>query len=344
MQISAKELAALLNGTLEGNPEVLVHAPSKIEEGGEGTISFLGNRKYEQYVTTTTASVLLVNDAFQPESQINPTLIRVPDVYAAIAILLDYFSGKKEVFEGISSLAFVNDSAILEEGVGVSRFAVVEENAKIGSNTLIYDQVYIGQGVSIGKDTIIYPGARVLKNCVIGDRCIIHSNAVIGSDGFGFVLQEDGTYEKIPHVGNVVIEEDVEVGANTTIDRASIGSTFVRKGVKLDNLIQLGHNTEVDQHTVIASQTGVAGSSKIGKYCRIGGQVGFSGHIKIADKTMIQAQSGIPASIKEEGTAVFGSPAIGYRDFIRSYGVFKQLPDLYKRLHQLEKQLEALKK
>ncbi len=303
MQISAKELATLLKGTIEGNPDVLVHAPSKIEEGGKGTISFLGNRKYEQYAATTTASVLLVNESFQPSEPINPTLIRVPDVYTAIAVLLDYFSGTQKIPEGVSSLAFVHDSAQIGKGVAISRFSVIGQNAKIGDNTLIHDQVYIGQDVTIGKGSVIFPGARILKDCLIGNNCIIHSNAVIGSDGFGYVHQEDGSYQKIPHVGNVVIEDDVEIGANTTIDRGSIGSTIVKKGVKLDNLVQLGHNTEVDEHTVMASQTGVAGSTKIGKFCRIGGQVGFSGHIRVADKTMIQAQSGIPSSIKEEGTA-----------------------------------------
>lgn len=344
MQISAKELAILLKGTIEGDPDVVVHAPSKIEEGGEGTISFLGNRKYEQFAATTTASVLLVDESFHPPDPIKPTLLRVKDVYASIAILLEHFNRTQEIPSGVSSMAFVDITARLGEGVAISRFAVVGKDTSIGANTIIYDQVYLGQDVVIGQDTIIYPGVRIMNGTQIGDRCIIHPNAVIGGDGFGFVNKADGTYEKITHVGNVVIEDDVEIGANTTIDRASIGSTIIRKGVKIDNLVMLGHNTEVDEHTVMASQAGVAGSTKIGKFCRIGGQVGFSGHLQVADKTMIQAQSGLAASITEEGTAVFGSPAIGYRDYIRSYSVFKQLPDLYKRLHQLEKTIEELKK
>ncbi len=344
MQISAKELAVILSATIEGDPEVVISAPSRIEEGGEGTISFLGNKKYEKFATTTTASILLVEESFQAPEGIKPTLLRVKDVYAAIAILLEYFNQTKEKPEGISSSAIIASTANIAESAAVSHFTVVGSDVNIGENTLIYDHVYIGQEVSIGKECIILPGVRLMRGTKIGDRVIIHPNAVVGSDGFGYVHKEDGSYEKITHVGNVVLEDDVEIGANTTIDRASIGSTIIRKGVKLDNLVQIGHNVEVDEHTAMASQAGVAGSTKIGKYCRIGGQAGFSGHIHVADKTMIQAQSGLAGSVEEEGTAIFGSPAIGYRDYIRSYSVFKQLPDLYKRIHQLEKTIESLKK
>ena len=344
MQIKAKELAALLNGSIEGDSEVVVSRPSKIEEGGEGSISFLGNAKYEKYAYSTTASILLVNESFQPTKKIQATLIRVADVYAAVAVLMSKFSQQDEQPRGVSALAFVDDTADVADNTAIGRFCVVEKKAKIGEGSILFDQVYIGSGVSIGKNTIIHPGVRILKNCSIGNNCVLHANVVIGSDGFGFVPEKDGTYTKITHVGNVLIEDDVEIGANTTVDRATMGSTIIRKGVKLDNLIQLGHNTEVDENTVIAAQTGVAGSTKIGKHCRIGGQVGFAGHITIADKTMIQAQSGIAASIEEEKTALFGSPAIGYRDYIRSYGVFKKLPDLYKQLHRLEKEIENLKR
>lgn len=343
MQISAKELAQLLNGTIEGNADVLVYAPSKIEEGGEGTISFLGNKKYEQYVATTTASVLLVDNNFKTERPSHLTLIRVPDVYAAIAVLLEYFSGAQDKPSGIAESAVIHESTQLSENTAVGDFTIIGKDSKIGKDSLVYQQVYIGQNVSIGNNVIIYPGVRIMNSTIIGDNCIIHPNAVIGSDGFGYVHKEDGSYEKIPHVGNVILENDVEIGANTTIDRASIGSTIIRKGVKLDNLVQIGHNVEVDEHTAMASQAGVAGSTKIGKYCRIGGQAGFSGHIKIGDKTMVQAQSGIAASVNEEGTAIFGSPAIAYRDYIRSYSVFKQLPDMYRKLHQLEKTIDELK-
>jgi UDP-3-O-[3-hydroxymyristoyl] glucosamine N-acyltransferase len=344
MQISAKELAVILKGTIEGDPNVIVHAPSRIEEGGEGTISFLGNKKYEKFAATTTASILLVAESFKSTTSLRPTLLRVKDVYAAIAILLEHFNQSQEKPTGIDATAFIDPSAEIEAGTAVSHFAVIGKNAKIGKNSLIYDHVFIGQDVTIGDSCIIYPGVRIMNGSKIGNRVIIHPNAVIGSDGFGYVHKEDGTYEKITHVGNVILEDDVEIGANTTIDRASIGSTIIRKGVKLDNLVQIGHNVEVDEHTAMASQAGVAGSTKIGKFCRIGGQAGFSGHIQVADKTMIQAQSGLATSVKEAGTAIFGSPAIGYRDYIRSYSVFKQLPDLYKRIHQLEKTIESLKK
>jgi UDP-3-O-[3-hydroxymyristoyl] glucosamine N-acyltransferase len=344
MQISAKELAAILKGTIEGDPNVVVHAPSRIEEGGKGTISFLGNKKYEKFATTTTASILLVDEGFQSPAPIKPTLLRVKDVYSAIAVLLEHFNKSQEKPSGIDATAFIAPSAHIGEGTAVSHFVVIGKDSAVGKNSLIYDHVYIGQDVTIGAGCIIYPGVRIMNGSKIGDRVIIHPNAVIGSDGFGYVHKPDGSYEKITHVGNVILEDDVEIGANTTIDRASIGSTIIRKGVKLDNLVQIGHNVEVDEHTAMASQAGVAGSTKIGKYCRIGGQAGFSGHIHVADKTMIQAQSGLAASVKEAGTAIFGSPAIGYRDYIRSYSVFKQLPDLYKRIHQLEKTIESLKK
>lgn len=340
MQLSARELAILLDGAVEGDPEVKVSHPSKIEEGGKGTITFLANLKYEEYAYTTTAGILLVSKDFQPKQPITATLIRVEDVYAALAILLNKFGKPNHLPKGISENAFVHSSANLGKRVSVGNFSVIKENARIGEGCSIFSQVYLGENVALGKNVTIYPGVKVLRDCVIGDNCIIHSNAVIGSDGFGFAHQQDGSFDKISQVGNVIIEDNVEIGANTTIDRASIGSTIIKSGVKLDNLIQIAHNVELGENTVIAAQAGVAGSTKIGKACKVGGQVGFVGHVTIADGTQIQAQSGISSSVKTPGTALFGSPAIAYPDYIRSYAVFKKLPELYKRIHQLEKLLE----
>jgi UDP-3-O-[3-hydroxymyristoyl] glucosamine N-acyltransferase len=344
MQLTAKELAALLNGKVVGNEDVCVDRPSKIEEGGAGSISFLGNPKYESFVYTTTASVLLVNEDFEPSQPLPAqlTLIRVSDVYKAIATLLQQFGQATGAATGVSQYAFVDDTATVGKDVFVGTFAIVGPDAQIGDKSRIYEQVFIGKEVKIGQNVVLYPGVRVMDRCEIGDNCVIHPNTVIGGDGFGFAPDEEGRYHKIAQIGNVIIEADVEIGAGTTIDRATMGSTIIRRGAKLDNLIQVGHNAEIGEDTVIAAQAGIAGSTKIGKSCRIGGQVGFSGHISIADGTQIQAQSGLPSSIKEPNTAVFGSPAIPYKDYIRSYSVFKQLPKLYKRLHQLEKQLQAL--
>lgn len=339
MQLSAKELASLLNGRIEGNPEVLVNRPSKIEEGGAGSISFLGNDKYEAYAYTTNASILLVNDDFQPRKAIKATLIRVDNVYKAFAFLLEKFGDRLGPRSGVSAHAMVATDAQIGADVYIGPASIVEEGVSIGEASQIHAQTYIGRNVSIGKQVVIYPGVRIYHDCVIGNHCIIHANTVIGSDGFGFVPQADHTYQKISQIGNVVIEKDVEIGANTVIDRATIGSTIIRSGAKLDNLIQVGHNVEIGENTVIAAQTGIAGSTKIGKNCQIGGQVGFAGHLKIADGTRIQAQSGIGSNVEEPNTALFGYPAFAYRDYIRSYSVFRQLPDLYKRLHQLEKQL-----
>ncbi len=341
MQLSAKELADILGGTVEGDPKITVNRPSKIEEGGKGSISFLGNPKYEAYAYQTTASVLLVNRQFQPRQKIAATLIRVDDVYASIAVLLQHFGDQDKATGVIAAEASIAQSASLGDGVSVGRFSVVEEEATIGNGSVIGDQVYIGKGVRIGRNALIHPGVKILKHCVLGDNCVLHANVVIGSDGFGFAPQADGSYQKIAHVGNVVIEDDVEIGAGTTIDRGTMGSTTIRKGVKLDNLVQIAHNVEVGQNTVIAAQTGIAGSTKIGKSCRIGGQVGFAGHLHIADGTEIQAQSGLASSIETPQTQLFGSPAIGYKDYIRSYAIFRKLPDLYKRLFQLEKQVNS---
>ncbi|MEO1518553.1 MAG: UDP-3-O-(3-hydroxymyristoyl)glucosamine N-acyltransferase [Bacteroidota bacterium] len=338
--MSARQLSEILHGTLEGDPDVMISGPSKIEEAVSGTISFLANPKYEPYAYTTRASVLLVNRQFQPAQPIAATLIRVDDVYASIAFLLEKFGGQVAQERGIDEHAFVHSDAVLAEGVAVGKFAIVSAGASIGEGSTIYGQVYIGTDVQIGRNVTLYPGVKIYAGCQIGDDCIIHSNAVIGSDGFGFAPQEDQTYKKVAQIGKVILEDQVEIGANTVIDRATMGATIIRQGCKLDNLIQVAHNVEVGPHTVIAAQAGIAGSTRIGANCMIGGQAGFVGHIEIAKGTRVQAQSGVAAPIKEENKAVYGSPALPYANYLKSYAVFKQLPDLYKRIRELEKKLE----
>ena len=340
MKISAGQINELLKGTLEGNSDVLISGPSKIEEAVSGTISFLANPKYEPYAYTTGASVLLVSRDFKPAQPIAATLIRVDDVYASIAFLLEKFGDRGDAVQGISKKASVHTDAQLGANVSIGDFAVVEKGAVIGENSIIYPQVYIGANVQIGQGVKIYPGVKIYHDCKVGDHCVLHANAVIGSDGFGFAPQTDQSYKKVAQIGNVVLEDKVEVGANTVIDRATMGSTVIRQGVKLDNLIQIAHNVEVGEHTVIAAQAGIAGSTRIGKRCMIGGQAGFVGHIKVADGSKVQAQSGVAAPIKQDNSAVYGSPALPYADYLRAYAVFKQLPALYKRLHELEKKLK----
>lgn len=343
MQLTAQAISQMLGGTIDGDSNTIVTKPSKIEEGEEGSISFLSNPKYESYVYTTKASVVLVNKDFQPKQSIESTLIRVENVYIAVAQLLEWYqNGLAEQWEGIASTAVVHELASTGKGTIIGDYTTISEGAVVGKNCKIYPQVFIGKNVSLGDGVTLYSGVKIYAACKIGDRCILHSNSVIGADGFGFAPDGSGSYQKIAQIGNVVIEQDVEIGANTTIDRATMGSTIIRRGAKIDNLVQIAHNVEIGEHTVIAAQAGVAGSTKIGKYCQIGGQVGFSGHLKIADGTKIQAQSGIASSIKTENTAVFGSPAIPYTDYIKSYGVFKQLPKLYKTIHKLEKRIEEL--
>ena len=343
MIITAKELSKILSGSVEGDPNVKVDRPSKIEEGGKGTISFLANPKYESYAYTTTASIILVSKEFKPAKPISATLIRVDDVYSCVALLLDKFGNKVEVSqEGISDQAFVHPDANIGNNVSIGLFSIIENGATVGSNCTIYPQVYIGRNVKMGKNVTLHPGVKIYHDCVIGDNCILHSNVVIGSDGFGFAPTEDGSFKKIPQLGNVILESEVEIGANTVVDRATIGTTIIKKGVKLDNLIQIAHNVEVGQNTVIAAQTGIAGSTKVGENCMIGGQVGIVGHITVANGTKVQAQSGIASKVKTENTSLFGSPAIPYGSYLRSYTGFKQLPDLIKKINDLEKQVKSL--
>lgn len=343
MQIAAKEIAQFLGGELEGDEEALVSRPGKIEEGGEGTITFLANPKYEAHAFEVFSTVLLAQHDFRPGRKVKAkAIIRVADVYDAVRRLLEHFGGQADSSGEISEGAFVHESAVLGNKVSVGVFAVVEARVTVGEGSIIHPQVFLGQNVKIGKGCVLYPGVKIYHDCEIGDHCTLHANVVIGGDGFGFAPQEDGSYRKIPQVGNVVIEDEVEIGANTTIDRATMGSTIIRRGVKLDNLVMVAHNVEMGEHTVVAAQAGFAGSSKVGKHCRIGGQAGFVGHIEIANGTQVQAQSGMAAEVKEENQAFYGSPAMPYRDYLRSYAVFKKLPDLYRKINELEKKIKTV--
>ncbi len=344
MKVTAAQIAHLIGGTVEGNPDANVSRPARIEAATEGEFAFLDNPRYESYVYSTEASIVLVSAAFQAAHPIKATLIRVEDVRTALALLLHEFDDANQAAAAtnISARASVHPTAKIGLGVSIGDFTVIEEGAIIGNNTTIYPQVFIGRNVRIGENSRLYPGVRVHFDCTIGDQCIIHANAVIGADGFGFAPQEDKTWKKVPQVGNVIIENQVEIGACTCIDRAALGSTTIRAGAKLDNLIHVAHNVEVGQNTALAAQVGIAGSTRLGQNCQIGGQAGFAGHITIADGTRIQAQSGLASSIEQPGTALFGSPAIGYKDFIRSHIVFKQLPELQRQVTALEKKIALL--
>jgi UDP-3-O-[3-hydroxymyristoyl] glucosamine N-acyltransferase len=337
MTITASQLAALLGGTIEGNPEASVSRPMPIEEAQNGDFAFLDNPKYEQYAYTTQASILMVARGFAPTQPIAATLLRVDDVRAALVFLLAKFGeGNAPSVPEISAQAAIHATAVVGEGSSVGAFSVIEAGARIGVGCTIYPQVYIGKNTVVGDHSILYPGVRLYHDVEVGHHCIIHANAVIGADGFGYAPQPDGSWKKIPQVGNVVLGNYVEIGANTCIDRAALGSTTVREGAKLDNLVHIAHGVEVGAHTAMAAQVGVAGSATIGPHCQLGGQAGVAGHISIAKGTLVQAQSGLASSIKEEGTAVFGSPAIPYGDYVRAYIIFKELPALSKRLRAVE--------
>lgn len=337
MEITVKDLAQVLNGTIEGDPDVRVNRPGKIEEGGEGAITFFGNAKYETYLYTTTASAVLINRDYQLKSPIKATLIRVDDVYASIALLLEKFGSVQTKSNGIHPQSLIGSNTSFGQNISIGPYVVIEEDVVIGDNVRIDSHVFIGKGAKIGDNCQLHSGVKILHGSVIGDRCTFYPGVVIGADGFGYAPQEDGSYKKIHHVGNVVIENDVEIGANSTVDRASIGSTILHQGVKLDNLVQIAHNVVIGENTVIAAQAGVAGSTKIGKNCQIGGQVAVAGHLKVADGTRVQGKSGVASNVKEPNQALFGYPAIDYHQFIRAYTIFKQLPDLAKRLYELEK-------
>ena len=342
MLITAKELCDLLGGELEGNPEITVSKPSKIEEAEAGSLSFLANPKYEPFVYETRASVLLVDKSFTPRTAITPTLIRVDDVYESLGILLDKLKIDEGLEAGISPLAYVHPEAVIGDDVSIGPFAVVSAGARVGSRARLHAQVFVGQEVRIGSETQLYPGVRIYHHCVIGARVVVHANTVIGSDGFGFARAENGAFSKIAQVGNVVIEDEVEIGANTVIDRATMGSTVIRQGAKLDNLIQIAHNVEIGENSAMAAQAGVAGSTKIGKNVLVGGQAGLVGHIQVADNAQIQAQSGIAASVKEPGARLYGSPALDYMDYLKAYAVFRRLPELQHKIAELEKTIRRL--
>jgi UDP-3-O-[3-hydroxymyristoyl] glucosamine N-acyltransferase len=346
MEFFAKQIAELLGGEIEGNPEVKVNTVSKIEEGQQGSLTFLANPIYNEYIYTTKASVVIVNNTFTPEKSIPPscTLIKVENAYHSFAKLLEIYNQLLTQKSGVEAMSFVAPTAKLGTGVYIGSFVYVDENAVIGNNVKIYPNSFIGSNVHIKDNTTIFSGANIYAQCKIGENCVLHSGVIIGGDGFGFAPNSENNYSKIPQIGNVVIEDFVEIGANSTIDRATLGSTIIRKGVKIDNLIQIAHNVEIGENTVIAAQTGVAGSTKIGKNCMIGGQVGIVGHITIADGVKIAAQSGIGASIKEENSIWQGSPAFSIGDYKRSYVGFKNLPSLKQKIDSLEKELAAIKK
>ncbi|HPB24670.1 MAG TPA: UDP-3-O-(3-hydroxymyristoyl)glucosamine N-acyltransferase [Bacteroidales bacterium] len=343
MKFTAQQLAEVLNGSVEGNPEAFFTKLSKIEEGDSESLTFLANPAYTQFIYSTQAAVVIVNKDFVAEQKINATLVRVDNAYTAFSTLLEMYNQIKLNKTGISDKAVISESATIGKNVYIGAQAFIGDNAVIGDNVKVYPLCYVGDNVVIKDNSTLFASVTVYSDNCIGNSCILHSGVVIGADGFGFAPQPDGTYKKVTQTGNVVIEDDVEIGANTTIDRATLGSTIIRKGCKIDNLVMIAHNVEVGENTVIVSQTGIAGSTKIGKHVTIGGQVGIVGHISIADKVMIQAQSGIAASIKEPGTIVQGAPAYNIKDYLRSYVHFKNLPKLIDKLNKLEKELEELK-
>lgn len=338
MQLTAHQVGILLDGTVEGNPEVAINQLSKIEEAQSGSLSFLANTKYEQYVYTSQASVIIVNDDFIPSQPVSATLIRVKNSYSAFSVLLEkYDEIIKSNKNGIEEYSFIHPTAKLGKDVYIGSFAYIGSNVKIGDGSKIYPNSYVADNVVIGKNVTLYAGVKVYFNCEIGDKSIIHSGAIIGADGFGFVPDGQGSYRKVSQIGNVIVEEEVEIGSNTTVDRATMGSTIIRKGVKLDNLIQIAHNVEIGANTVIAAQTGISGSTKIGENCVIGGQVGIVGHITIANGSNIGAKSGVNNSIKEENMSWNGVPLGTYRDSLKTQVVMKRLPELEKRILELEK-------
>ena len=343
MEFTAKQIADFLQGEVEGNPDVTVNKFAKIEEGKPKTLTFLSNPKYTHYIYDTNADIVLVNKDFKSEKKISATLIRVEDSYTALAQLLELVEKSKPAKVGIEPMSFVSESAKIGKDVYIAGFAYISDNVTIGNNSKIHPHVFIGDNVTIEDNVTLYSGVKIYANCVIGKNTIIHSGAVIGSDGFGFAPQKDGSYNKIPHMGNVAIKKNVEVGANTVIDRAVMDSTIIDEGVKLDNLIQIAHNVSVGKHTVIASQSGVSGSTKIGEKCVFGGQIGLAGHLNIGNEVKIGAQSGIAQSL-EDKSEIIGTPAIPIRNWYRSSVIFGKLPEMYRELAQLKKEINKLKK
>ena len=338
MKFTAAQIAGILEGEVEGNPEVEVSKLSKIEEGMPESLSFLANPKYTQYIYTTKASVVIVDDNFKADNDVSTTLIRVDDAYKSFSKLLEYYNQVKMNKTGIEQPVHISESATYGDNIYIGAFAYLGDNINIGDNVKIYPNVYIGDNVTIGNNVILFSGAKIYSDTVVGNDCVIHSNVVIGADGFGFAPNEKGEFIKVPQTGNVIIEDNVDVGAATSIDRATLGSTIIRKGVKLDNQIQIAHNVEIGKNTVIAAQTGIAGSTKIGESCMIGGQVGLAGHLTIGNNVRIQAQSGIGRNVKDN-EAIQGSPALTYNDYNKSYVHFKNLPKIVNRLNTIEKNI-----
>jgi UDP-3-O-[3-hydroxymyristoyl] glucosamine N-acyltransferase len=344
MEFTATTIAGFLNGVIEGNPDIKVNTIAKIEEGQPGALSFLANPKYEHYIYETKSSIVLVNKSFVPSARIEATLIKVENSYEAFASLLRLVDQARPRKKGIHATAIIEATSKVGSDVFIGPYTYVGENCIISDGCSIYPHVYIGDNTKLGKNCTVNPGVKIYHDCIIGESCIIHAGTVIGSDGFGFAPQSESEFMKIPQLGNVILEDHVEIGANVAIDRATMGSTIIRKGVKLDNLIQIGHNVEVGENTVMAGQTGIAGSTKVGKNCMFGGQVGLAGHLKIANGTKIGAQGGILGDVKEENTAIIGSPAIEVKQFLRSSVIFKKLPEMKIKIDSLEKEIESLKK
>ncbi|QYJ67857.1 UDP-3-O-(3-hydroxymyristoyl)glucosamine N-acyltransferase [Flavobacterium litorale] len=335
MKFTAEQIAGILEGDIVGNPNAEVHKLSKIEEGTEGSLTFLANPKYQQYIYSTAASIAIVNKSFEPEEPITTTLIKVEDAYKSFSKLLEYYNQVKLMKSGIEQPSVIADDTVYGENLYLGSFSYIGKNVKIGNNVKIYPNSFIGDNVTIGDNCILFSGVRIYSETEMGNNCTIHSGVIIGSDGFGFTPNEDGVYSKVPQIGNVILEDNVDVGSGTTIDRATLGSTIIKKGVKLDNQIQIAHNVVIGENTVIASQTGIAGSTKIGKNCIIGGQVGIVGHITIGDGVRIQAQSGVGKNIPD-GEAIQGTPALGYNDFNKSYVHFRNLPKIVADIDELK--------
>ncbi len=342
MEFTAKQIAELIGGKVEGNEQTAVHTFAKIEEGAEGAISFLSNPKYTHYLYDTLSSIVLINEDVELEKPVKATLIRVKNAYESVAKLLQVYESMKPKKTGVDPLAFISPKATIGKNVYIGAFAYVGDGTVIGDNTQLYPHAVIGDNVQLGTDCIIYPNVSIYQGCRLGSRVTIHSGSVIGADGFGFAPNQEG-YEKIPQIGIVVIEDDVEIGANTCIDRSTMGQTVIHKGVKLDNLVQVAHNCEVGENTVMSAQVGLAGSTKIGAWCMVGGQAGFAGHISVADKTFVGAQCGVISNTKGNEQLI-GSPAMEPKAFFKSMAVLRKLPDMYRELNELKKELAELKR
>ena len=340
MVFTAGQIAGILEGEVDGNPEIAVHRLAKIEEGESGSLTFLANPKYTSHIYTTKASVTIVNKDFVPEQDLTTTMIKVDDAYKSFSKLLEYYNQVENNKVGIESPVFTADDVVYGENFYLGAFSYLGNNVSIGNNVKIYPNVYVGDNVKIDDNVIVFAGAKIYSETVIGKNCMIHSGAIIGADGFGYTPNKEGEFTRVPQTGNVVLEDNVDIGAGTTIDRATLGSTILHRGVKLDNQIQIAHNVEIGEHTVIAAQTGIAGSTKIGKRCMIGGQVGIVGHITIGDNIKIQAQSGIGRNIKDN-EVLQGSPALNYGDYNKSYVHFKNLPKIVNRIDKLEKNIDS---